>query len=77
MQYPNINAERARDGMTLAQLAAALGVTRKTIYNWISKGDIPQGKLVQMAVLFDCSIDYLLGQQVERKTLTERIDQNE
>lgn len=77
MQYPNINAERARNGMTLEQLAAALGVTRKTIYNWISKGDIPQGKLVQMAVLFDCSIDYLLGQQVERKTLTERIDQNE
>lgn len=77
MQYPNINAERARNGMTLEQLAAALGVTRKTIYNWISKGDIPQGKLVQMAVLFDCSIDYLLGQQVERKTLTERTDQNE
>lgn len=74
MQYPNINAERARNGMTLEQLAAALGVTRKTIYNWISKGDIPQGKLVQMAVLFDCSIDYLLGQQVERKTLTERTD---
>ena len=77
MQYPNINAERARNGMTLEQLAAALGVTRKTIYNWISKGDIPQGKLVQMAVLFNCSIDYLLGQQVERKTLTERTDQNE
>lgn len=77
MQYPNINAERARNGMTLEQLAAALGVTRKTIYNWISKGDIPRGKLVQMAVLFNCSIDYLLGQQVERKTLTERTDQNE
>ncbi len=77
MQYPNINAERARNGMTLEQLASTLGVTRKTIYNWISKGDIPQGKLVQMANLFDCSIDYLLGQQTERNTLTERIDSNE
>lgn len=77
MQYPNINAERARNGMTLEQLATTLGVTRKTIYNWISKGDIPQGKLVQMANLFDCSIDYLLGQQTERKILTERVNQNE
>ncbi len=61
MQYPNINAERARLGLSLEQLASELGVTRKTVYNWITKGDIPQSKLILMAEIFDCSIDYLLG----------------
>lgn len=60
-RYPNINAERARRGLSTAQLAKMLGVTRKTVYNWISKGDIPQSKLEKMASFFDCSIDYLLN----------------
>ena len=56
--YPNIEAERARNGMTLEQLANILGVTRKTVYNWIAKGDIPQSKLESMSEVFHCSIDY-------------------
>ena len=59
--YPNINAERARLGLTAEQLAQKLGVTRKTLYNWSVKGDIPQAKLEQMARIFSCSVDYLLG----------------
>ena len=62
MPYPNINAERSRKGMTIADLANALGVTRKTIYNWMANGSIPQSALEKMATLFDCSIDYLLKQ---------------
>lgn len=62
MPYPNINAERSRKGMTIADLANALGVTRKTIYNWMAHGSIPQSVLEKMATLFDCSIDYLLKQ---------------
>ena len=62
-RYPNINAERARRGLSTTQLAKMLGVTRKTVYNWISKGDIPQSKLEKMASFFDCSIDYLLGRK--------------
>lgn len=58
--YPNINAERARKGMSMEELAAVLGVTRKTFYNWISRGNIPQNKLEQMARLFSCSVEYLL-----------------
>ena len=68
MRYPNIDAERARKGLTLEQLANILGVTRKTVYNWLSNGDIPQHQLIQMATLFNCSIDYLLGQRKERNT---------
>ena len=62
MKYPNIDAERVRSGLTLEQFAASLGVTRKTVYNWYAKGEIPQSKLEQMTQLFGgCSIDYLLG----------------
>ena len=61
MIYPNINAERARSGLSLEALASKLGVSRKTLYNWIEKGNIPQQKLESMADLFNCSTDYLLG----------------
>lgn len=61
MKYPNIDAERARCNMSLESLAQSLGVTRKTIYNWISAGHIPQSYLEKMADLFNCSIDYLLN----------------
>ncbi len=61
MSYPNIAAERARKGMSYDALADYLGVTRKTIYNWESKGKIPQSALEKMADLFGVSIDYLLS----------------
>ena len=61
MKYPNIEAERARKGMTQDTLAERLGVTRKTVFNWMESGNIPLGKLIAMADLFGCSIDYLLG----------------
>ena len=42
------------------QLAQELGVTRKTIYNWQNNGKIPMNKLIKMADIFHCSIDYLV-----------------
>lgn len=41
MPYPNINAERSRRGMTIEEMARSLGVTRKTVYNWMTHGHIP------------------------------------
>lgn len=61
MKYPNIDAERARKGMSAEALATTLGVTRKTLYNWCNCGNIPQSALVKMAELFNCSIEYLLA----------------
>lgn len=61
MKYPNIDAERARKGMTLDDLASHLGVGRKTLYNWMEKGCIPVSALIGMADCFDCTIDHLLG----------------
>lgn len=59
--YPNINAERSRKGWSIERLANEMGVTRKTVYNWMSKGKIPQSSLAKMSCLFGCSIDYLLA----------------
>lgn len=61
MKYPNIEAERARRGMSAEDLAQELGVGRKTLYNWTQNGNIPASALVRMADLFQCSVDYLLG----------------
>lgn len=61
MKYPNIDAERARKGISNDTLAAELGVSRKTLYNWMDKGNIPTSALIQMADTFNCTIDYLLG----------------
>lgn len=49
MKYPNIEAERARSGMNLDEFAKRLGVSRKTVYNWIGSGKIPQSALEKMA----------------------------
>ena len=61
MKYPNIEAERARKGISNDSLAETLGVTRKTLFNWMEKGNIPTTALIRMADMFNCSIDYLLG----------------
>lgn len=65
MKYPNIEAERARRGISKDDFAEELGVSRKTLYNWIEKGCIPTTALIQMADRFDCSIDYLLGRTTQ------------
>ena len=61
MKYPNIEAERARRGISNDALAEDLGVARKTLFNWMEKGNIPTSALIHMADMFGCSIDYLLG----------------
>ena len=63
MSYHNINAERSRAGMTVEDLAKHLGVTRKTVYNWMAHGSNPQSKLVKMSELIHSSIDYLLERE--------------
>jgi transcriptional regulator with XRE-family HTH domain len=61
LKYPNIEAERARRGLTVEELAEKLGVSRKTYYNWISKGKIPADKVNMLSEMFFVSSDYLLG----------------
>ena len=58
--YPNIEAERARAGLTKEALAKKLGVDRKTLRKWVNGGNIPIRKLTEMADIFNCYIEYLL-----------------
>ena len=72
MRYPNIAAERARLGLSADQLTNKIGVTRKTLYNWEAQGKIPKNKLIAMAELFACSVDYLLA--TEKRSKRNEID---
>ena len=64
----NIRSERARLDLSQAALGEQLGVSVDVVRNWES-GTTPINKihyLVQMADLFKCSIDYLLGRTEDR-----------
>lgn len=63
----NIEAERVRKGMTKDQIAQALGVSRKTYWNWINeRQSIPSSHLIRMAQFFAVSVDYLLSNPDEK-----------
>ncbi len=59
-KYPNIAAERTRRGMSLEDLARAINVSRKTLYNWETKGHIPPDKVNELSELFQVTSEYLL-----------------
>jgi len=59
--YPNIEAERKRVNMSQEELSDILGIERKSYYNWLTSGKIPATVLLDLADIFHCSIDYLLG----------------
>lgn len=62
-----IKSERVRIGLTQDGLAKELGVDEATIRRWEKeKTPVPSGKATQMAKLFQCSVDYLLGVTNER-----------
>lgn len=62
MRYPNIEKERIRNGMGKVKFARSIGSSPTTVKNWQSgKTEIPVGKIIIMAELFNVSTDYLLG----------------
>lgn len=62
LKYPNIEAERARMGLSKTDIAEQLGVTRKTYYSWITTGNIPQTAIKKLVMFFGLSSEYLLGE---------------
>lgn len=63
----NLESERRRLGLTQEELAMKVGKGRATIIRWESDPySITGTYLVKLAQLFQCSIDYLLGQTTER-----------
>ena len=58
----NIASERTRLGLTQTDLAQRLEKSRKTVGDWEAENvAIPSDAVCTMAVLFNCSTDYLLG----------------
>lgn len=60
-QLNNIEAERARNELTIEQLCKKLGITSKTYYHYRMGQAIPSNVLIKLSDIFGCSIDYLLG----------------
>lgn len=66
----NIRKLRKEHSMTQEQLAEALGVTVGAVYKWESKQSYPEIKLlVEMAELFETSVDVILGYGWENGTM--------
>lgn len=62
MVLPIIEAERIKRQMSRDDLAKAIGVSKRTISNWQNGStEIPLSKLLSIARMWNCSIDYLLG----------------
>lgn len=69
LKYPNIEAERARAGLTQDELCSQLHIARKTYYNWVVRGRIPISQVERLANILDVSADYLLGTAAAAKRL--------
>lgn len=68
-KFMNIEAERARKGMTKEELSKELGVSTKTYYNWINgERPIPNTALAKMKTMFGTNIDYLLEESEAKKS---------
>ena len=59
-RYPNIEAERARLGLTKSTLCKKIGISQKTLWNWQDGRSIPSEKLDALRNLFKCTADHLL-----------------
>ena len=59
---------RKEQNYTQEQLAEILGVSRQSISKWESDMAYPEtDKLIKMGKLFDCSMDYLLKEDITEK----------
>ena len=63
-----IAKQRRELNYTQEQLADILGVSRQSISKWESDIAYPEtDKLIELAKLFDCSMDYLLKEEITEK----------
>lgn len=60
--FPNIEAELGRTRTSQQSLADYIGVSRKTLSNWLNgKTEIPCSAIIKMCEFWNTSSDYLLG----------------
>lgn len=64
---------RKRKDMTQEELAECLGVSRQSVSRWEMDVSFPEtDKLIKLGKLFECSIDYLLNENVQEN---QKIDE--
>ena len=76
-------AKQRKDlNFTQEQLADILGVSRQSISKWESDIAYPEtDKLIELGKLFECSMDYLLKEEITEKTgvptsvFTEKVEE--
>lgn len=61
IKFNNIRAETARHGLTIEQLCKNLDIEKSTFYNWQKKQDLPASYAIDIAMMFNVSVDYILG----------------
>ena len=67
---------RKEKGLTQEQLAEMLNVSRQSISKWESDLTYPETeKLIALSRIFDCSMDYLLKDEVDQKEQKEQKEQ--
>ena len=67
-----ISKQRKELNYTQEQLAEILGVSRQSISKWESDIAYPETeKLIELGKLFDCSMDYLLKEEITEKDDTQ------
>ncbi len=64
----NFTLEETKTVSLMRMLARKIGVSNKTYYNWMNGvSPIPSTALIQLANMFNVSIDYLLGRNKAEK----------
>lgn len=70
----NIKSLRKQHSFTQEQLSEALGVTVSAVYKWESGQSVPEVKmLMELADLFEISVDVLLGYDRQNENIEKRI----
>lgn len=70
----NIKTLRKQHSFTQEQLSEALGVTVSAVYKWESGQSVPEVKmLMELADLFEISVDTLLGYDRQNENIDNRI----
>ena len=66
---------RNEKGLSQEKLAEELNVSRSAVAKWETDGGIPEiDNLIQLATVFDISLDELLGNTKEQKVIKKQTD---
>ena len=75
--YPNIRNLREENDLTQADVAKILNCTQAAYCHYeIGNRDFPTRFLITLSDYYGCSIDYLLGHEVPKKTVERKPSKN-